>query len=272
MDIESKIWTWTNVGTKKHAFVDGVALCRKNITRNPESVALHGMDYCTAKGASICTGCDRKFNAAIEREEAYQARLAASMQPSTGEGDYLPPADGYTSFPDTENPAPSTKTADAPCCEHASMYHGAKGCDECSCTTARADMTAHQGTVTDTTTEDNDMTNPRPITGPLTRRQTQVMDLLLDDRRQTEVATTLGVSAPYVSEEAQIASRKLKARTTNGGVANYATAKAYIQAAELIEGHRFTEPDKELNGAIVDAVLSGIANILRERAGRLLPQ
>lgn len=232
MDIESKIWTWTNVGTKKHAFVDGVALCRKNITRNPESVALHGMDYCTAKGASICTVCDRKFNAAIEREEAYQAyraRLAASMQPSTGEGDYLPPADNYTSFPDTENPAPST-------------------------------------------TEDNDMTNPRPITGPLTRRQTQVMDLLLDDRRQTEVATTLGVSAPYVSEEAQIASRKLKARTTNGGVANYATAKAYIQAAELIEGHRFTEPDKELNGAIADAVLSGIANILRERAGRLLPQ
>lgn len=118
------------------------------------------------------------------------------------------------------------------------------------------------------------MTNPRPITGPLTRRQTQVMDLLLDGRRQTEVATALGVSAPYVSEEAQIASRKLKARTTNGGVANYATAKAYIQAAELIEASLrdfYGDPDSECDQT-VDYALSGIANILRERAGRLLPQ
>lgn len=116
------------------------------------------------------------------------------------------------------------------------------------------------------------MTNPRPITGPLTRRQTQVMDLLLDDRRQTEVATTLGVSAPYVSEEAQIASRKLKARTTNGGVANYATAKAYIQAAELIEASRPTEPEGDDVDNHVWHVLTGIARTLRERAGRLLPQ
>lgn len=115
------------------------------------------------------------------------------------------------------------------------------------------------------------MTSSRPTTGPLTRRQTQVMDLLLDDRRQTEVAAALSVSPPYVSEEAQLAVRKLKARTLNGGVAAYATAKAYLEAAELIE----TSRPEQSEGAADDHVwhvLTGIARTLRERAGRLLPR
>lgn len=84
MDIESKIWNYSNTGTKLHAFLDGVAICRSSIRRpGAEHTAL---DYCEAKSHSVCATCDTKFNAAIERAEN-------SMEPSTGEGDYLPPAE-----------------------------------------------------------------------------------------------------------------------------------------------------------------------------------
>lgn len=86
MNIESKVWNFSGTGTKVHAFIDGkVAACRKSIARPAGS----DMDYCEAKQgfkSSICTTCDTKFNAAIERAEN-------AMQPSTGEGDYLPPAE-----------------------------------------------------------------------------------------------------------------------------------------------------------------------------------
>lgn len=248
------MWATTRTGLKIHAFEGKVAKCHSGIKQDGNGSDTY-RDVCAwvteNPKLSLCGKCEAL---ALMEEQARKSLVDQAHAEAL-----------------EMNEAIGAKIADAPCCEHASMYHGAKGCGECSCTTARADMTAHQGTATNITTENNDMTNPRPITGPLTRRQTQVMDLLLDDRRQTEVATTLGVSAPYVSEEAQIASRKLKARTTNGGVANYATAKAYIQAAELIEASiQDLYGDPDFVG--VNEVLDGVANILRERAGRLLPQ
>lgn len=102
MNIESKVWNFSGTGTKVHAFIDGkVAACRKSIARPAGS----DMDYCEAKQgfkSSICTTCDTKFNAAIERAEN-------AMQPSTGEA----------------------------CCDHAPMYHGGRGCDLCNCTNPR---------------------------------------------------------------------------------------------------------------------------------------
>lgn len=88
MDIEAKIWNFSGTGTKVHAFSGGHALCRKSIARPAGS----DMDFCQAEQAfkfSVCTSCKTKFNAAIER-------LENSMQPSTGEGDYLPPAEVKT--------------------------------------------------------------------------------------------------------------------------------------------------------------------------------
>lgn len=84
MDIESKIWNYTNTGTKVHAFINGTALCRKSITRT--GADNNALTYCEAKGDRLCATCDKKFNAAIERAED-------SMKPSTGEGDYLPPSE-----------------------------------------------------------------------------------------------------------------------------------------------------------------------------------
>ena len=99
IDIESKIWNFSGTGTKVHAFVGGVALCRKNI-KDSEITRPNHRDFCLAReevrkaaGTGMCAGCLKKFEAEIEREEAFQERLAASMEPSIGEGDYLPTAD-----------------------------------------------------------------------------------------------------------------------------------------------------------------------------------
>lgn len=35
--------------------------------------------------------------------------------------------------------------AETPCCEHATMYHGARGCDTCACAAPRETLKAHQG-------------------------------------------------------------------------------------------------------------------------------
>lgn len=119
MDIETKSWNYLGTGTRVHFFLNGQALCRSSYTKAP---SVGDMDYCEAvqrtlgiPGTRVCPTCEKKFNEGIER-------LENSMQPSTGEGDYLPPAE--TAPVET-------------CCEHAPMYHGARGCDECGCTNPR---------------------------------------------------------------------------------------------------------------------------------------
>lgn len=80
-----KVWNFAGTGTKVHAFINGKsAACRSNIQRPAgENMSLEhakrGFQF------SICATCEKKFNAA-------NARMQASMMPSTGEGDYLPPA------------------------------------------------------------------------------------------------------------------------------------------------------------------------------------
>ena len=99
MDIESKIWIYSVTGTKVHAFLNGVALCRNSIRRHSEKNAL---DYCEAKRfVSLCTACVKKFDAAIERAEN-------SMRPSTGDGDHLQPAREEETASETPKTAPYT--------------------------------------------------------------------------------------------------------------------------------------------------------------------
>lgn len=85
MDVTSKIWNFSGTGTKIHAYINGrSAACRSSIARPAGS----DMDYCQVKQdfkSSVCTACEAKFNAAIERAED-------AMRPATGEGDHLPPA------------------------------------------------------------------------------------------------------------------------------------------------------------------------------------
>jgi hypothetical protein len=118
MDIESRMWNFTGTGTKVHGFIGGKALCRSNI-KAPYTNGSH-MSYRRAADdfkRLVCLTCDKKFHAAIARAEA-------SMMPSTGEGDYLPPAQDEVK----------------PCCEHEPMYHGFTGCDQCRCEQSRQAM------------------------------------------------------------------------------------------------------------------------------------
>ena len=68
MNVESKIWKYSNTGTTVHAFDGGVALCNSSIRRFTSDA---GIDYCEAQdGHKVCTKCVAKFNAAIEAAEA----------------------------------------------------------------------------------------------------------------------------------------------------------------------------------------------------------
>jgi hypothetical protein len=68
MNVESKIWKYSNTGTTVHCFDGGVALCNSNIRRFTSDA---GIDYSEARdGHKFCTKCDTKFNAIIEAAEA----------------------------------------------------------------------------------------------------------------------------------------------------------------------------------------------------------
>jgi hypothetical protein len=118
-------WNTTKTGNLYHDFsADGTAVCG---TRGTEGYALAFETLEAAQervatwrvgslrnNVKVCGKCEA-------REMAARERLAASLEPSTGEGDYLSPAEEA-------------------CCEHVGMCHGAQGCDLCQCTTARSDM------------------------------------------------------------------------------------------------------------------------------------
>lgn len=255
MDIESKIWTYAGTGTKVHAFVDGVALCRKNLRNDPDRVGRVGHDWAGAVHyASVCSSCQKKFNAAIERAEA-------SMQPSTGEGDYLPPAEAATETPAAENTR----------CQHAAMYHGANGCDECACTQPRSDYSVADHADQDITNREDTMNERRRTDGPLSGVQVKILDRLLLGERQKEMAADMGSSEQYVSAELSLAASKLQARTAAQAAALWATANAYREAADLIDSQRPLQPDNKVDQH-VDHVLAGLADLLRTRADRLSPK
>lgn len=103
MDIESKIWGSTNTGMKLHAFINGKAICHGGIKAGYAFKNMEGgaIDWCQAQVNPcdrVCPKCTDKFNAAIERAEY-------AMEPSTGEGDYLPPAEDLAQASAEENAA-----------------------------------------------------------------------------------------------------------------------------------------------------------------------
>ncbi|WP_435187020.1 hypothetical protein [Streptomyces sp. bgisy126] len=131
--INARVWAMANTGNLFHAFVapwtdeNGNestqhlrAMCRGTIARHKDSVF-----YRKAELYKICTRCEAKWDAHI-------ARVERSMEP-------LQPCESVAAF--------GAAPVEAPCCEHASMYHGNSGCDECGCPTSRAAMPAHGGTV-----------------------------------------------------------------------------------------------------------------------------
>lgn len=121
-----------------------------------------------------------------------------------------------------------------------------------------------------TDNEGSDMTDPkkRKTSGPLTPRQAQMMDLQASGLRQTEIAQTMFISVQHVSAELGIIAAKLGARSPVGAVKSWSQAAAYREAAELLDSGTYENP--EGSEKAVNAVLNGMAAILRDRAAKLL--
>lgn len=89
--MNTTVWDFSNTGSKFHAFINGqTAACRSSIAvplqfkQNATTLAKAGQLASDRPGVTVCQRCTAKFTAAMHR---YQA----SMAPSTGEGDHLPP-------------------------------------------------------------------------------------------------------------------------------------------------------------------------------------
>lgn len=289
MNVESKVWNFSGNGTKIHAYINGRnAACRSNIARP----AGEDMDYCKARQAfkfSLCTTCDAKFNAAIERAET-------SMQPSTGEGDHLPPAED-TNAPArvrTEDLAPGDRVwGDRNFIEVGPYPHELELNPWNTGTAMRITGTDFDGNpavldalaskewirdrtpaVQRTTTATANEEDSLPIdNGPLTERQTAIIGHVRAGLRYRKVAEQLGISEVLVRREVVAITRKLRAITFQQAIGIYATARAYLKVADVLDGT--SRAHLEQDGVAedhVNHVLMMLANEYRSRAARLLPQ
>lgn len=80
--IDETVWHYTKTGTRMHAFLGPSALCSGHIRRPDGDTA--GRSLASA-GEHACTRCVKRFRGMVDRYDA-------SLAPSTGEGDHLPPA------------------------------------------------------------------------------------------------------------------------------------------------------------------------------------
>lgn len=262
MNIEEKMWNTVGTGLKIHAFNNGTALCRSNYKN---ATPAGNLDYCEATdrarswGLSLCTTCDAKFNAAIER-------LENSLRPSAGEGDHLPPAE------DTNAPA-GTRT------HHYNATGGQRfiagrgwvnHCQVCQAPEGTGDH-FHNPTAPQRTTNEEDSL---PIdNGPLTERQTAIIGHVRVGLRYRKVAERVGISEVLVRREVVAITRKLRATTFQQAICLYATAQAYLQVADVLDGTGRAHPQRDgVAEDHVNHVLMMLANEYRSRAARLLPQ
>lgn len=108
--------------------------------------------------------------------------------------------------------------------------------------------------------------------GPLTPRQAVIVGHIAAGMRHKEIATQVGVTLGVVRQEALNITRKYGAETSAQALAMHSRAEAYLVAAELIEAD---VPQLRRNDDHVDDhvahVLTGLAEILRNRAAAILP-
>lgn len=209
--MDQKIWNLTDTGVVFHVFkADGTAQCRKTTKVAPhrQLATESHVDRVVAQplGYRKCASCAKK-------EAAFRDRAEASMQPSNGEGDCLPPA----------------KAAEACICPVRTDYHSL------DCMTFRA---AHSAPNTDT--EENDDVTIKE--GPLTERQVRIIEGLLVGKRHEEISRNLStpdetVTVSVVKQECQNITAKFKAKTITQAVFVYSEAQAYRKAAaEILRG------------------------------------
>lgn len=261
-------WMTTRTGMTYHSFkADDTAICRKNI-RRPEGVDSYTeaqVDARLAEAWGARVRGFRKCETCSEMETAFEARLASSMAPSTGEGDYLPPAE-------------ETKT------HHynalgGQRYIAGRGwvnhCRVCQAPEGSGDHFYNKETTV--TIKD----------GPLTERQTDIIERVIEGKRHKEIASIVtyhlqraddpepvrfvGCHLGVVRQEVTNITQKMGAKTSAQAVAKYATAIAYRNAAAQVLSVRTPNPDNEVDEH-VNHVLEGIAHLFQDWAAQRLPK
>jgi hypothetical protein len=107
-------WGLTKSGKTFHSFnADGAAICRSSTKADQyrESVTGTKVDEMLAEAWGIRVQGYSKCERCATKEAAFLARRDASLAPSTGEGDYLPPVAPVAPVATTDEPV----TAPAPC-------------------------------------------------------------------------------------------------------------------------------------------------------------
>lgn len=217
----TKTWGRTETGMVFHSFkADGTAICRSNIKAAGEFRTEASVNAALAKPWGLATQGFRKCENCAAKA-AFRDRAEASMTPSTGEGDYLPPAAEAPSTPDTEETPMGLEA--------------------------------------------------RRTTGPLTPRQTDIIELLAGGLRQKEAAAVMGVARSYISSELSIVTAKLSAGTGSEAVAIYTRAKVWREVAARLRGGTIPEPLGEAE-VHVNHVLEGIADEFDRAADGALPK
>lgn len=97
-------WGRTETGTVYHSFkADGTAICRSNIKLGSNGlITEEKVNQLLARAWGVRTQGVRKCSTCETKEIGHRNRVEASMAPSTGEGDHLPPATEIVSTTDTE--------------------------------------------------------------------------------------------------------------------------------------------------------------------------
>ena len=110
-----------------------------------------------------------------------------------------------------------------------------------------------------------------PLTGPLTERQTKVLELMANGHRYQKIGSLMGLTVHQVKLEAHAIIKKMGANTAQHALSRYATAQAYRNAAAQVLSVRIPVPIDEAE-VHVNHVLDGIADLLRDWSDMRMPK
>jgi DNA-binding CsgD family transcriptional regulator len=263
-------WSLTETGKVYHSFnAAGVALCRSSIAADQyrEAITETKVDEMLAEAWGIRVQGYRKCERCATKEAGHRNRVETSMAPSTGEGDYLPPAEQVAvpaiESTDTETPEPRTHHYNA---LGGQLFIAGRGwvnhCRICKEPEGQGDHFYNK--------ENTMGLEGRRITGPLTPRQTDIIELLAGGRRQKEAASTMGVARSYISSEMSIITAKMKAGTAAEAIALYTRAKVWREVAGRLRGGIVPVP-MGVDEVHVNHVLAELADEYERAAQNALP-
>lgn len=107
--------------------------------------------------------------------------------------------------------------------------------------------------------------------GPLTERQTRILELLQGGKRHKDITRLTGMGPTVVRQEAVNIINKLGSTTTAQAVSTYATATAYRNAGAQVLSVRIKDP-VDATEEHVNHVLEGIAALFQSWSHNRLPK